>query len=198
MAGGADEMIENLKKKSQGMSSFHRNMLDKMESKHDLLVAAAESKGAIRETLGVVEDDDTVDAEKAAAEKARKLREKGAAIEMNEEGQVVDKSQLLSGGLNVTASKKRGLGDRAIADARRPQQQYQGWSNNQQDMRARQTRMLEEQLAQATKRALEEEEKSKAELERQSKSRKTDTDVISAKERYLARKAAAAAAGKKE
>ena len=44
-------MIENLKKKSQGMSSFHWNMLDKMESKHDLLVATAEPKGAIRETL---------------------------------------------------------------------------------------------------------------------------------------------------
>jgi len=52
--------------------------------------------------------------------------------------------------------------------------------------------MLEEQLAQAQKRALEEDEKSKAELERQAKSRKTETDVQSAKERYLARKAAAA------
>ena len=65
-------------------------------------------------------------------------------------------------------------------------------------MRARQTKMLEEQLAQATKRALDDEEQSKAELERQSKSRKTDTDIMSAKERYLARKAAAAAAAKKE
>jgi len=169
-------------------------MLDKMESKHDLLVAAAESKGAVREALDADEVGGTTDAENAAAEKARKLREKGAAIEINEEGQVVDKTQLLSGGLNVIASKKRASADHPIADARRPQQQYQGRGKDQ-DMRARQTRMLEEQLAQATKRALEEEEKSKAELERQSKSRKTDLDVMSAKERYLARKAAAA--GKK-
>lgn len=169
------------------MSSFHRNMLNKMESKHDQLVAAADSK----EVLPAVDDAATEDAEKAAFEKARLLREKGTAIELNEEGLVVDKSQLLSGGLNVTVTKKRATDDRS-ADARRPQQAYQGRSKAQQDMRARQSKMLEDQLAQTTKRALEDEEHSKAELERQSKSRKTETDIMSAKERYLARKAAAA------
>jgi coiled-coil domain-containing protein 55 len=195
----ADGSPESLKKKSQGMTSFHRNMLDKMESKHDQLVAAAETKGIAKEILEELGDeDDTIDAEKAAAEKARKLKESGAAVETNEEGLVVDKTQLLAGGLNVTASKKRTTSERPIADPRSSQRAYQGRGGVKQDMRARQTKMLEEQLEQATKRALEEEERSKAELERQSKSRKTESDVQSAKERYLARKAAAAAAAKKE
>ncbi|CCX06365.1 Similar to Nuclear speckle splicing regulatory protein 1 homolog; acc. no. O14009 [Pyronema omphalodes CBS 100304] len=188
---------ENLKKKSQGMSSFHRNMLNKMESKHDELVAAAGSGDKDNEK-DKDDEEETLDAEKAAAEKARLLREKGAAIDVNEEGNVVDKTELLSGGLNITASKKRVVDSRSGPDdVRRPQQAYQGRGKSQQEMRARQTRMMEEQLAQAQKRALEEEEKAKEELERQSKSRKTDTDVKSAKERYLARKAAAAAEAKK-
>jgi coiled-coil domain-containing protein 55 len=182
---------EVLKKKSQGMSTFHRNMLNKMESKHDELVAAAgsKSKDVHKDERDADEDQDV---EKAAAERAQKLREKGAAIELNEEGLVVDKTQLLSGGLNVTATKKSPIGSRSTAEVRRPQQGYQGRNKAQQDLRARQTKMLEEQLAQAQKRALEDDEKSKAELERQAKSRKTETDVQSAKERYLARKAAAA------
>ena len=117
------------------MSTFHRNMLNKMESKHDQLVAAAEAK------VEPIEADDTaaIDAEKAAAEKAQALREKGAAIDVNEEGYVVDKTQLLSGGLNMTATKKRAADDRS-AESRKPQQAYQGRNKTQQDMRARQVR----------------------------------------------------------
>lgn len=186
---------EALKKKSHGMSSFHKNILNRMESKHDLLVAAAQSKGTSREVLEGAEDDDTIDLDRLATEKAQQLKGKGANIEINEEGEVVDKSELLSGGLNVTAKRKptANSSQATAADARRQTQGYQGRSRAQQDMRARQSKMLEEQLAQATKRALEDEEQSRAEMERQSKSRKTETDVKSAKERYLLRKAAAAA-----
>lgn len=183
---------ENHKKRSQGMSSFHRNMLNKLEIKHDQLVSAAESKDKDR-TEVLVNKDVYEDAETEAAERARALQEKGAAIDINEEGLVVDKTQLLSGGLNV-AVKKSIATDRASVEARRSRPAYQGQNKIQQDVRARQSRMLEDQLAQSQKRALEEEEKAKADLERQSKSRKTETDVISAKERYLQRKAAAAAA----
>lgn len=191
---------ESLKKKSQGMTSFHRTMLENMESKHDQLVAAAESRGIAERTLDGLgaEDDDTADAQQLAAEKARQLKESGAMIETNEEGLVVDKTQLLSGGLNITASKKRPVADRPLAGPRSSQQAYHARGGAKQDMRARQSKMLEEQLSQATKRALEAEERSKAEQERQSKSRKTESDVKSAKERYLARKATAAAAAGKE
>lgn len=48
--------------------------------------------------------------------------------------------------------------------------------------------MMEAQLEQATKRALDEEEAEREKVERASKSRKTEGDIMSAKERYLARK----------
>lgn len=112
----------------------------------------------------------------------------------------MDKTQLLSGGLNVSSTKLR-LASRGSSSGARQQGTYQGRSRVQNDVRARQTKMVEEQLAAAQKRTLEEEEKGRTDLERQSKSRKTDTEVIGAKERYLQRKkdaaAAAAAAGKK-
>lgn len=109
----------------------------------------------------------------------------------------MDKTQLLSGGLNVSGTSKLRLASRGSSTARQ-QDAYQGRNRVQTDVRARQTKMVEEQLAAAQKRALEEEEQGRIDLERQSKSRKTDTEVMGAKERYLQRKKeAAAAAGKK-
>ncbi|KAK4962340.1 hypothetical protein LTR28_004522, partial [Elasticomyces elasticus] len=69
----------------------------------------------------------------------------------------------------------------------------QGPSDAKRAMRERQTRMMEEQLAEAQKRAAEDEAEELAKRERAAKSRKTETEIGSAKERYLARKAAAAA-----
>jgi hypothetical protein len=57
--------------------------------------------------------------------------------------------------------------------------------------------MMEAQLEQATKRALEEGEGERQKIERASKSRKTEGDIMSAKERYLARKREAEEAKRK-
>ena len=128
------------------MSSFHRNMLNKMESKHDLVVAAAERKIALPKL-----DSSTASPppESDLERRARELRERGAAIDVNEEGQVVDKTQLLSGGLNVVSSgpKKPGASSgsqHAPPDIRRQQGGFQGKSKRQieEERRARQTRML--------------------------------------------------------
>ena len=48
--------------------------------------------------------------------------------------------------------------------------------------------MMEAQLEQATKRAVEQEEEERLKVERAAKSRKTEGEISSAKERYLARK----------
>jgi hypothetical protein len=57
--------------------------------------------------------------------------------------------------------------------------------------------MMEEQLEQATKRAFEAEEEERQKVERASKSRKTEGEIMGAKERYLARKREAEEAKKK-
>jgi hypothetical protein len=173
------------------MSSFYRNILDKAESKHEAVVAASTSTDPNH-----LNDDKAPSTikEKSDAELAAELKAKGAAVDVNEEGQVVDKTQLLSGGLNLGGvTSSRSDSRQSYSAGSRQQQGYQGRNRQQQDLRARQSKMVEDQLAQAQKRALEVEEESKVELERQSKSRKTDTDVQSAKERYLQRKREAAA-----
>ncbi|KAI5779725.1 coiled-coil domain-containing protein 55-domain containing protein [Geopyxis carbonaria] len=190
------EREEALRKKSAGMSSFHRNMLEKMEGKHDAVVAAAEAPVAAG---GVVaEGAEGEDVEGEVEKKARELREKGAAIEVNEEGQVVDKTQLLSGGLNVAPAKSKARIAVEVDPRRARAPGAYGRGRASEDSRARQTRMVEQQLEAVKKREREAEEEAKEEIVRQSKSRKTETDVMSAKERYLQRKAAAAAAAKEK
>ncbi|KAG0137158.1 putative nuclear speckle splicing regulatory protein 1 like protein [Tuber indicum] len=181
---------EGMRQKSQGMSTFYRNMLDKTESKHEEIVAAATSN---KDTNPELEDRSTPRG-KSDVEIAAELKAKGASVEINEEGQVIDKTQLLSGGLNLGTVRSSKASTRVShSTGTRQQPGYQSKNKLQQDLRARQSKMLEDQLAQAQKRALEEEEESRAELERQTKSRKTSTDVQSAKERYLQRKREAAA-----
>lgn len=188
-----------MRKKSQGMSSFYRNILDRTEAQHTAVVAASTTPKNLDSIANAPTPMLSSPISKTSAQLAAELAASGIAIDLNEEGQVVDKTQLLSGGLNVSGTSKSRLASRASSAARQ-QGAYQGRSKVQNDVRARQTKMVEEQLAAAQKRTLEEEEKGRTDLERQSKSRKTDTEVMGAKERYLQRKreaAAAAAAGKK-
>lgn len=72
-----------------------------------------------------------------------------------------------------------------------------GAGGGKQAMRERQSRMMEAQLEQASKRAFEEEEEERLKVERAAKSRKTEGEIVSAKERYLARKREAEEAKKR-
>jgi hypothetical protein len=142
---------------------------------------------------------------KSAAERAKEINALGGNVLVNEEGEVVDKRQLLRGGLNVGAKKKvEAQQERerlAKAQAARPEVQGKGGvyaaGGGKQAMRERQTRMLEAQLEETLKRSRQEEEAEAAKVQLASKTRKTDADISSAKERYLARKRAAAEEAKK-
>lgn len=193
------EEQEQKKNKGAGMTNFYKNMLEKGEQKHAEIVKAAE------ETLknGPVEEAEE-EKQKTEADIAREINEKSgsAAIAVNDEGQVVDKRQLLKGGLNIVPKPKsapasnsargsHGMSDRSRGSG------VVGAGGGKQAMRERQSRMMEAQLEQATKRALEEEEEDRQKIERASKSRKTEGDIMSAKERYLARKKEAEEAKKR-
>ncbi|KXJ97581.1 hypothetical protein Micbo1qcDRAFT_156508, partial [Microdochium bolleyi] len=129
------------------------------------------------------------------------MNQKGAGIAINEDGQVVDQRELLKGGLNLGAIKKPDV--KRDADRSRDSRGDDGFQSRgqfapggKQAMRERQTRMLEAQLEQSLKRSLQEEEEERAKVERVAKSRKTEGEISSAKERYLARKRAAEEAKK--
>ncbi|UPK90674.1 hypothetical protein LCI18_001609 [Fusarium solani-melongenae] len=184
------EEEEAKKNKGGGMSAFYRKLLDKDEQRHSDVVKAAEEKvknGAPEEE----EKEDQAEKAKTDAEIAQELNEKGAEVAINEEGQVVDKRQLLRGGLNVGA-KKESTQREADRQAERPQRVVTGQQiGRRQAQRERQSRMLAEQLEQSMKRSREEEASQREEVERAAKSRKTEGEISSAKERYLARKRAA-------
>ncbi|KAH7023666.1 coiled-coil domain-containing protein 55-domain containing protein [Ilyonectria destructans] len=184
------EEEEAKKNKGGGMSAFYRKLLDKDEQRHADVVKAAE----LNAKNGPQNDDkeEEQDKEKTEADVAKEMNEKGASVALNEDGQVVDKRQLLRGGLNVGAKKKESVQREAERPAQAARKEVTGQQmGRKQAMRERQSRMLEEQLEQSMKRSREEEETQREEVERASKSQKTEGDISSAKERYLARKRAA-------
>ncbi|KAG0647734.1 Nuclear speckle splicing regulatory [Hyphodiscus hymeniophilus] len=191
------EEQEAKKNQGAGMRNFYKNMLERGEQEHAEAVKAAEE--AIKN--GPVEpvEDEKI---KSEAEIAREINRKtGVKIAINDEGQVVDKTQLLKAGLNVVAKPKApapsvSRGGASMSDRSRGSG-FVGAGGGKQAMRERQTRMMEAQLEQATKRALEEEEEDRAKVERASKSQKTQGDIMSAKERYLQRKREAEEAKKR-
>jgi len=188
------EAEEAKKGKGQGMVGFYKSVLDRDEKRHGEAVKAAEG---VKVKDGSKEDEGVGDQEKSEAEIARDLNAQGKCVIVNDERQVVDKRQLLSAGLNIAPKPKSASSSTNFSSstASRPsaENHFQGRGGSKQAMRERQTRMMEAQLEQVTKRAADEEADRGRELERAAKSRKTEGDISSAKERYLQRKREAAA-----
>lgn len=190
----AREEAEAKKNKNKGLSDFYKQMLEKEEKEHAAMVKAVEEgKGKpLVQGDGVEEERG-----KSATERAREINAMGGNVIINDDGEVVDKRQLLKGGLNVTAKKRSEVQQDKVRQTARGEGNagvptrgiFKAGGKNA--MRERQTRMLEAQLEETLKRSREEEEKEQAKVELVAKSRKTTADISSAKERYLARKRAA-------
>lgn len=188
------EEEEAKKNEGTGMASFYRKLLDKEQERHAETVRAAEEMAKRGPTEANEEDGGEADddKEKEYAKAAQELNEKGASISVNEDGQVVDKRQLLKGGLNVGAKKQVEAQREAERPVERERREITGQQlGRKQAMRERQSRMLAEQLEASLKRTREAEETKREEAERAAKTRKTEGEIMGAKERYLARKKAA-------
>ena len=93
--------------KSGGMSSFFKQYLDTSAKEHDLAVAASLSKTPLDPLAAIKsEERDQTEAERAAEISATT----GRKIEVNDEGIVIDKRQMMVGGLNIIPSKKKVFG----------------------------------------------------------------------------------------
>ena len=186
------EAEERRLNRGKGMTGFYRSVLDKDEKRHEEAVGAAAAAAAAAAKGDEPAMEPEEEQEKSEAEIAKELRAQGREVDFNDEGQVVDKRQLLSAGLNVVSKPKAAVGgstgSSALASRAAAQPALQDKAGAQRSMRERQTRMMEEQLAQATKRAAEDEDEKQNELERAAKSKKTKGDISSARERYLQRK----------
>lgn len=180
------------RKMGGGMQGFHRNLLDQTERLRQQEVEAAERVergGTAKQSAAAAEQKRQTDAEIAA-----ELKAKGIIIHLNEDGQITDKRELLSAGLNVApAGRADGAGgsehlrsDRRSGQLAFPRKDH----TSQQAQRERQTKMMEEQLEASLKRKREEDDAQRDKEEREAKSKKTEAEVSDAKSRYLARKAA--------
>ncbi|RPA85669.1 hypothetical protein BJ508DRAFT_411679 [Ascobolus immersus RN42] len=191
---------EKEKKKSQGVASFYRNLLDQQEAEHQAMMKAAENAKARALNPEPVPDDNVPKA-KPVEEKVKEIKEKyGENVEVNDEGEVVDKRQLLKGGLNILEVRRTEKKQMAAEQAKKNKERLMDPEKlkTRNAMRERHTKLLEQQLEQAQKRSIDEVAEQEAELAARAKSRKTTTDVMSAKERYLQRKREAEEAKKKQ
>ncbi|PYH45874.1 splicing regulator NSRP1-like domain-containing protein, partial [Aspergillus saccharolyticus JOP 1030-1] len=199
----AKEEEERRKNGGKGMVGFYREMLARGEEQHAAVVKAAEEAAAAAKQKPQGDGGVEADAgegevpgktEKSEAQLAAELNAKGAHIAVNDDGQVVDKRQLLSAGLNVAPKPKQPPPSASAAGARAgglASSASRFGANRGADrgaQRARQTEMIAAQLEERARQEQEAEAARQKEIAERSRSQKTQGDVSSARERYLARK----------
>jgi coiled-coil domain-containing protein 55 len=189
--------LEKKRGPSGGMAHFYRKLLEESEQKHEETVAATQSTsrtvkgphGAIP-NLTIVRPAEL--APKSDAELARLAREQGKDIELNEDNQIVDKRELLSAGLNLSAPNTRriGLHTSKKADGL-PVEVHQaaGTAASRKEINERRMREISAQLAEERERVVKEKERQESEAAaRLIARRNNDTDIQNALERYQERK----------
>ncbi|KAL5604473.1 hypothetical protein BROUX41_002442 [Berkeleyomyces rouxiae] len=197
-----EEAEAEKRKGGGGMTDFYKKILKEKEEEHNSIMRAAELRSKMTPEERAREDKLREEyREKTDEERAREINAKGGKIAINDDGQIVDKRQMLHGGLNVLSTRKKEASTEVKPRQRAPELDRKAGvfgPGGRQAQRERQSKMIEEQLAESLKRAREEEEQERQKIEAMTKSRKTSSDVSSAKERYLARKRAAEEAKNKD
>lgn len=126
------EAEERKRREGGGMKALYKNLLERDEERHRGVMQAVE-EGRGKNEDGAAEEGVKEKEEKSEVEIAK---EKGAQV--NEDGQIVDKRQLLGAGLNAGAAPKA----RPAADGR----QRESRGRKPESARERESRMFEEQL----------------------------------------------------
>ncbi|KAJ9656059.1 hypothetical protein H2198_005219 [Neophaeococcomyces mojaviensis] len=189
-----EEADEERRKKGGGMVDFHKELLKRDEERMKAVEEAVAQVQVQAKAAGDVDGGNTeleTEEEKTESKIAAELNSAGAKIVVNDDGEIVDKRQLLTAGLNVAAKKRDdGAAAKKAATASRPQEWQR--SVKAQDARVtqreRQTRMMELQIEEMEAKAREAEAAERKELEEKNKTKLTENDKMSAKERYLQRK----------
>lgn len=175
------------RRKGGGMSGFYKDLLRKDEERSIQISKAVEAAAKNAGGEPVVDE-----VEEPEIKIAEKLNEKGAHILVNDDGEIVDKRQLLSAGLNV--AKKPKTATEPTTEATSAGSRLQEYSRSsaansaRQSQRERQTRMMAAQLEEMAQKQAQQEAEEQQVVEEKVKSQKTGADISSARERYLARK----------
>ncbi len=192
-------MLELEKKRgsSGGMAHFYRKLLEESEQQHEETVAATQStsrtvKGPQGTTPNLTIVRPPEFAPKSDAELARLAREQGKDVELNEDNQIVDKRELLSAGLNLSAPNTRRIGlhapkksDASSVDVHRAA----GSAASRKEINERRMREISAQFEEERERVVKDKERQESEATARLVSRRNnDADIQRALERYQQRK----------
>jgi hypothetical protein len=180
------------------MAHFYRKLLEESEQQHDATVAATQEKRVIgpqgpMPNLTITKP--PVLTPMSDLELARVAREQGKEVEVNDDGQIVDKRDLLSAGLNLSLPNTRRLGRQlqtvAKHESDKAVETYTavGTAASRREINERRRREIMQQMEVEKRRAENEKQREEDEkLCRTVAKRNNESDVQSARERYLARK----------
>ena len=189
--------LEKKRGSSGGMAHFYRKLLEESEQQHEETVAATQPisknvKGPQGTTpnLTIVRPPEL--APKSDAELARLAREQGKDVELNEDNQIVDKRELLSAGLNLSAPNTRKIGLHASKKPDAPTVEVHraaGSAASRREINERRMREISSQLEEEQERVVKEKERQESETTARLVARRNnDTDIQRAQERYQERK----------
>lgn len=192
---------EEAEKKKQkgaptGMAHFYRKLLEDSEQQHEEAVAATETKRVIgpqgpAPNLTITKPPELTP--KSDLELAQLAKEQGKDVELNDDNQIVDKRELLSAGLNLSAPNTRRLGlqitKQATSTSEVQAHQAVGTAASRREINERRAREIREQLEEERERVSKQKEAHEEEArQRTILKRNTQEDVQNIRARYLARK----------
>lgn len=177
------------------MAHFYKKLLEESESKHEQTVAATQKPvigpSAPPPNLTITKPVDFVP--KSDAELAKLAREQGKDVELNDDNQIVDKRELLSAGLNLSAPNTRRLGlqtkKNETSEENVQVHTAVGTAASRKEINERRAREVARQMEQERERILRGKQREEEEsIKRIVTKRNTEESILSARERYLARK----------
>lgn len=181
------------------MAHFYRKLLEESEQKHEETVAATtstQSKPIIgpqgpMPNLTITRPPELT--QKSDLELAKEARAQGKDVELNDDNQIVDKRDLLSAGLNLSAPNTRRLGlqktlPRSSTDSIEVHRAV-GTAASRKEINERRAREIRQQMEEEEARVARAKElKEREATQRIVAKRNTQEDLHSARERYLHRK----------
>lgn len=193
-------LLEAERKKQKGattgMAHFYRKLLEDSEQKHEETVAAVTERkpiiGPQGPSLTITKPADFTPT--SDLELARLAREQGKAVELNDDNQIVDKRDLLSAGLNLSAPNTRRVGLQMATKNSEDKTESHihravGAAASRREITTRRMGEIHQQMEEERERQQAQRERDEEEsMQRIVAKRNTETEVQDAKARYLERK----------
>ncbi|KAG7452494.1 uncharacterized protein BT62DRAFT_925044 [Guyanagaster necrorhizus] len=192
-----EEMQKKQGGATTGMAHFYRKLLEDSEQNHEATVAATQKptigpQGPMPNLTIIKPPDFTPMSD---LELARIARQQGKEVELNDDNQIVDKRELLAAGLNLSGLNTRKLSRSTLGKPKDAQteavQSHRavGTAASRREINERRAREIQTQMEEEKARLSFEKQRAEQEAhERVIARRNNESDVQSARERYLVRK----------